>query len=48
MGGNGRHERATQPEHLGRLFVERANAGEVDGLVELYEPERCWPLPMAR
>lgn len=28
---------ATQPEDLPRLFVQRANAGDVDGLLELYE-----------
>lgn len=32
------HEPARRPEDLGRLFVERANAGDVDGLVALYEP----------
>ena len=29
---------ATQPDDLERLFVDRANAGDVDGLVALYEP----------
>ncbi|MFB8282644.1 YybH family protein [Nocardia colli] len=28
---------ATQPEDLARFFIERANAGDVDGLVALYE-----------
>lgn len=32
-------ERAGEPEDLGRLFLERANAGDVDGLVALYEPD---------
>ncbi|QUH02577.1 nuclear transport factor 2 family protein [Saccharopolyspora erythraea] len=32
-------ERAARPEDLARLFVERANAGDVEGLVELYEPD---------
>ena len=27
-----------QPEDLGRYFLERANAGDVEGLVALYEP----------
>lgn len=31
-------ERATRPEDLSRFFMERANAGDVDGLVALYEP----------
>jgi ketosteroid isomerase-like protein len=29
---------AMQPEDLSRLFVERVNARDVEGLVELYEP----------
>ena len=35
---NRKSERATNPEDLARLFVERANAGDVEGLVDLYEP----------
>lgn len=31
--------RATTPDALFRLFVERVNAGDLDGLVELYEPD---------
>jgi len=30
---------AREPEDLARFFVERANAGDVDGLVALYEAE---------
>ncbi len=30
---------AAEPEDLARFFVERANAGDVEGLVRLYEPE---------
>ena len=30
---------AREPEDLTRLFLERANAGDVEGLVALYEPE---------
>ena len=30
---------ATEPEALARLFNERANAGDVEGLVALYEPD---------
>ena len=29
---------AKEPEDLARFFVERANAGNVEGLVALYEP----------
>jgi SnoaL-like domain len=38
-------ERATQPEELSRLIVERLNAGDVDGLVALYEPDAVLALP---
>ena len=31
-------EQAMQPEDLTRLFVVRANAGDAEGLAELYEP----------
>jgi ketosteroid isomerase-like protein len=30
---------ATEPEELERLFVARLNAGDVDGLVALFEPD---------
>jgi ketosteroid isomerase-like protein len=30
---------AVEPEELERLFVERVNAGDVEGLVALYEPD---------
>jgi ketosteroid isomerase-like protein len=32
-------EQAFQPEDLSRFIVERLNAGDVDGLVALYEPD---------
>jgi len=32
-------EQAKRPEDLSRLFLERANAGDVEGVVALYEPE---------
>ena len=35
---NGR-ESAMEPEELDRLFLERANAQDVDGVVALYEPD---------
>src|SRR5437588_8704071 len=31
-------ERAKEPEDLSRFFLERANAGDVEGVVALYEP----------
>lgn len=36
---------ATHPEDLNRLVVERLNAGDVDGLVALYEPDAVLALP---
>ena len=30
---------ATSPKHLMELFGERASAGDVEGVLELYEPE---------
>jgi hypothetical protein len=36
-------QRAARPEDLGRFFVERANAGDVEGLVALYEPSAVRP-----
>jgi ketosteroid isomerase-like protein len=38
-------ERAAQPEELSRLVVERLNAGDVEGLVALYEPDAVLALP---
>lgn len=38
-------EPAAQPEDLGRYFLERANAGDVEGLVALYEPGAVLALP---
>jgi ketosteroid isomerase-like protein len=37
--------RATCPEDLSRLIVDRLNAGDVDGLVALYESEAVLALP---
>ncbi|MCM0679196.1 nuclear transport factor 2 family protein [Micromonospora phytophila] len=39
------HEPATHPEDLSRFFVARANAGDVDGLVALYEPDGVLATP---
>ncbi|MFD4407185.1 YybH family protein [Nocardia sp. NPDC058499] len=36
---------ATEPNDLGKYFVERANAGDVDGLVALYEPNAVLAFP---
>jgi ketosteroid isomerase-like protein len=38
MAGVTGRKAATEPEDLGRLFLERASAGDVDGVVALYEP----------
>jgi len=41
-------ETAAHPEDLERLFVERLNAGDVEGLVALYEPDAVMALPDGR
>lgn len=38
-------ERAEQPEDLARFFVERANAGDAEGLAALYEPDAVLAFP---
>ncbi|HEX6498773.1 MAG TPA: nuclear transport factor 2 family protein [Micromonosporaceae bacterium] len=38
-------EHAATPEDLTRLFVARANAGDVDGLADLYEPDAVLAYP---
>ncbi len=38
-------EQATQPEDIARLFVERANAGDAEGLAALYEPDAVLGYP---
>jgi hypothetical protein len=42
--GNGR-QGAERPQELGRLFEERLNAGDVEGLLALYEPEAVLHFP---
>ncbi|MGW0435895.1 YybH family protein [Micromonospora sp. NPDC003197] len=37
--------RATNPEDLARLFVERANARDAEGLAELYAPDAVLAYP---
>jgi ketosteroid isomerase-like protein len=36
---------ATEPNDLARMFIERGNAGDVDGLVALYEPDAVLAFP---
>lgn len=43
-----RRERATEPEDLGRMFLERASAGDVDGVVALYEPTAVLESPVGK
>lgn len=40
-----RREGARTPEDITRLFVERANAGDAEGMAELYEPEAVMAFP---
>ncbi|MGO9204632.1 MAG: YybH family protein, partial [Candidatus Limnocylindrales bacterium] len=44
----GDRERATTPEELTRLFVERANAGDAEGLAALYEPDAVVAYPLGQ
>ncbi|WP_441247543.1 YybH family protein [Kitasatospora sp. McL0602] len=37
---------ASTPEDLARLFVERANAGDAEGLAELYAPDAVLAYPV--
>jgi len=45
MNRSAAHEHATQPEDLSRFFLERANAGDVEGLVALYQPDAVLAFP---
>jgi ketosteroid isomerase-like protein len=45
VGADQERERAAQPEDLGRFFVQRANAGDLDGLVALYESDAVLAVP---
>ena len=38
-------DRRAQPEDLTRLFVERANAGDADGIAALYEEDAVMAYP---
>jgi ketosteroid isomerase-like protein len=48
MGSAEAPERALAPEDLDRLFLERANAGDVEGVVALYEPDAVLALAPGR
>jgi ketosteroid isomerase-like protein len=39
------HETARVPEDITRLFVERANAGDAQGLADLYTPDAVVAFP---
>jgi ketosteroid isomerase-like protein len=39
---------AVEPEDLERLYVERVNAGDVEGLVALYEPDAAMAVQPGR
>ena len=39
---------ATTPEEITRLFVDRANAGDADGLADLYEEDAVVAFPPGR
>jgi uncharacterized protein (TIGR02246 family) len=41
-------ERAAEPEDITRLFVERANAGDAEGLAALYEEDAVLGFPPGR
>lgn len=45
MAENNGHEPAREPNDLGRFFVERANAGDLEGLVALYTPDAVLEFP---
>ena len=48
MAGGGDHDRMTKaqtPEDITRLFVERVNAGDANGLADLYEPDALIAFP---
>jgi ketosteroid isomerase-like protein len=42
------YEKAMRPEDITRLFVERSNAGDADGVAELYEEEAVMAYPPGR
>ena len=48
MNDTGVPQKANNPEELAELFLERANQGDVEGLVALYEPGAVLALPNGR
>jgi uncharacterized protein (TIGR02246 family) len=48
MGNGDAAARAQRPEDLPRFFLDRANAGDVDGVVDLYEPDAVLVIPPGR
>jgi ketosteroid isomerase-like protein len=48
VNGGIQRESAVRPNDLGRFFVERANEGDVEGLVALYEPDAVLAFPAGR
>ncbi len=48
MRDDGNRERAKEPEDLSRFFLEGANAGDVDGVVALYETDAVLANPPGR
>ena len=42
------YEPARDPNDLGRFFVERANAGDVEGLLALYEADAILAFPSGK
>ncbi|HEX5435820.1 MAG TPA: nuclear transport factor 2 family protein [Gemmatimonadaceae bacterium] len=42
---SGERERAAQPEDITRLFVERANAGDAEGMAALYDVNAVMAYP---
>ena len=48
MSETSKHERASEPEDLGRFFIERANAGDANGLAALYEPDAVLAAPQGQ
>jgi ketosteroid isomerase-like protein len=45
MSGETANEPARRPEEIGDLFLKRANAGDVEGVVALYEPDAVLAFP---
>jgi ketosteroid isomerase-like protein len=41
-------ERALHPEDIARLFVARVNSGDLEGILELFEPDAVVAYPVDR